>query len=965
MKYMRKLYNDIETAIRSFKYTLDIDSIVGDEVIYDTIHQVMYNNPEIFWFSYQWEYVENHSIHFRYSITKRESEEIQSRINDIIDNDFQIQYVRTLSDLEKVVYVYKWLIYNCNYNTYSAYNQSIYSVFILRNSLCTGYAKAAQYLFRLLDIECDLVYGHLTTDMAEGRHCWNLVKIENKFYHLDVCFGDPTLDKLQKGIGVPDIWRIGDVNYNMFCISSEEICNTHTVESFIPIAEESLDCQLVKKLAELPIRHRNEIKGCLLSSKGNFADVFLCTSDKGTVLKCSRQPSERCIEEYKFMDRLRNCPHLLHVKDEFCNVSDGILAIEQAVPVTDLIKSPDSCFTLKDSLTMIRDVAEAVDECYWNSVYYRDIHLNNIYKCIDGTYRLGDFGSCTWAVQVDSLLVKEIVEGDPWFVAPETFNQGVFSLSSATYSLSLILYFVLNDLTPPFWDIYPNKRAYEVRHSGRTIPPIKLSFGNDITKTINDFLEKGLAFEEGGRFRGIQEFISNIEHIIDILSERDYILIEHNDSFNCVGSTKVKGFNEDNITDYSNTSDECGEEIETDNIVTAQIECPNCHYNYEVNIIQSLVENIKPMLSSNFASGGLSVLKKDTDFMECPNCHYQSSIAECVERNKLTLPPNNKIHSHDDSIAVACGTIDLAAASRQTKGSYDETSTSSKRQFSYQPRPRKSFWKKLLNSHKQDNVVFSSIFAPSEVKRQSHMMIQLYLHLFEETYDVVEMAQAADMNAERRDYIPLQCKLRRGDKVDVQLCVYGDTLMMSDKKNLIWQGAFTKCSFDFYVPKNINVEELYCMAIISVNAAQIGEMRFITKIVEKPHELHTAVFSRQYNKIFISYAHQDEEKVKYIAKAYDAQGVDYFFDRHYLKPGDIFPMVIKEYIDSADLFILCWSANAAQSKYVELERRQALERAFPKIKPFEDAPLSIYPMSIEPHADLPEDMRDTYNFVII
>ena len=71
---------------------------------------------------------------------------------------------------------------------------------------------------------------------------------------------------------------------------------------------------------------------------------------------------------------------------------------------------------------------------------------------------------------------------------------------------------------------------------------------------------------------------------------------------------------------------------------------------------------------------------------------------------------------------------------------------------------------------------------------------------------------------------------------------------------------------------------------------------------------------------------------------------------------------IEDYINSADLFILCWSNNAAKSDYVQKERNQALDRAYPKVKPYEKAPLSICPLSIEPRAEIPEDMKSIYNF---
>ena len=258
--------------------------------------------------------------------------------------------------------------------------------------------------------------------------------------------------------------------------------------------------------------------------------------------------------------------------------------------------------------------------------------------------------------------------------------------------------------------------------------------------------------------------------------------------------------------------------------------------------------------------------------------------------------------------------------------------------------------------------VFSSIFAPAEVKPKSHMQVQVYLHLYEETEKVSLLAVESDKNAERRDYIPLQCKLKKGDKVDVVLNIYGEALLMSDKKNVVWHGSFTKCGFDYFVPKGIDVDELSCVALLSVNEVPVGEMRFITKIVEHPRVLNPEITVHKYSKVFISYSHKDESKVKFLHEGLELGSIHHFFDRKYLKAGDVFPQVIQDYINSADLFILCWSENASKSEYVQKERLQALARAFPQVQPEREAKLRIYPMSIEPRAELPSDMRDNYHF---
>lgn len=69
----------------------------------------------------------------------------------------------------------------------------------------------------------------------------------------------------------------------------------------------------------------------------------------------------------------------------------------------------------------------------------------------------------------------------------------------------------------------------------------------------------------------------------------------------------------------------------------------------------------------------------------------------------------------------------------------------------------------------------------------------------------------------------------------------------------------------------------------------------------------------------------------------------------------------KEYINSADLFILCWSKNAAESDYVTLERRHALELTYPQVD-MDKATITIHPISIEPHVDYPSDMKEVCNF---
>lgn len=273
-----------------------------------------------------------------------------------------------------------------------------------------------------------------------------------------------------------------------------------------------------------------------------------------------------------------------------------------------------------------------------------------------------------------------------------------------------------------------------------------------------------------------------------------------------------------------------------------------------------------------------------------------------------------------------------------------------------------SFWSRLFSKKNRPKSVYSSVFAPAEVAHRQHMMVQVYFHLQEETEKVKELATEADKNAERRGYEPLEVKLKKGDNVEIELSINGNTLLYNSCKSVTWQGAFVKRSFDYLVPSDIDVYELSCSVNVFVNGAIAGEMLFITNIVDTPGQLNTNIIAKPTKKLFISYSHKDIKSAERIAKIHEALGIDVFFDKHRLKAGYIYSEEISRFIQTADTFVLCWSENAAESDYVEKERKEALSLAYPQTKPREQASLRIHPYNIEPHATPPADMIEHYHF---
>lgn len=1018
-----ELYNQIESAIRNYKSSLSVPDGTGKEQIHSCIRNIMRKNPDIFWFSHQWEYIKtNNTIHFYYTISKEKSEKAKKQIEDVIQNDFNIKEVFHLSVTERIMYVYKWIALYCKYNIYSAYNQSIYSVFVYRNSVCTGYAKAAQYLLKLLGIESKLVFGTIHQAEKGSRHCWLLVKINSNWYHCDPTFADPEIDILMRKAGVEPVYGTKGLVYNYFCCDTDTIKHSRVIEdeNELPTCTSSVDYKAFQDISIHLYRNEESLKlgtkGCLLSEVGCFSKVYLWHYEKGpqSVIKVYNNDVSHNLlhHELRIMQQLSPSPHVLHAL-EVKESEDGIV-IEQATPLADLLCSHYYQLSAINFCTLLLDVLAGLQDCIKYGIYYRDIHLNNIYRTSKGKYVLGDFGSCIWIDSENATNNGGI--GSPWYSAPETYLKGFFNEQSATYGVGMLAFFLLNELLPPLWYEYGKQSLYHRVH-GQELPSPKLlekpscAFEQQLSMVIR----KSLSFKSVDRYQHLIDLENAIKQCISSVDNDDYLLISggsserlfiydrkdsnnrhlynaHTDfhtsaklslstDFQSVETKNSDLFESDNegiqieILGVEQTPTDLSEDaknslvIDGTSVVLVDIDSDSTYdiMSTDINGNGSLEQDeIVDIWDSQInmedfartAGNPFGYAESDDDFLETPVASYPSYPSK--SSYGLDSYINDRIN---DFASTAIGPMEHSSNRRITYNPQFTAEANISKDS-----PKKSIWSKMFGKGKKEKVedkAYSSVFAPAEVKRKSRMVVQVYLHLLEETEQVISLAKEAQKDAIRRDYIPLQCKLKRGDNVDVQLNIYGESLLLSEKKSLAWQGSFTKCSFDYFVPKDIDVDELCCIAFLTVNSAQVGEMRFVTQIVEQPKELHPEVFARQYKKIFISYAHQDESKVKYIARAYDAQGVDYFFDRHYLKPGDIFPLKIKEYIDSADLFILCWSANAAQSDYVDLERRQALERAFPKVKPFEEAPLSIYPMSIEPRADLPIDMRDTYNFEVI
>lgn len=884
--------------------------VLNQEATQDEVRKAirifMRKHPEIFWFSHQYRFDESSStLYLKYNFIPKKKDFFSKEIDNAVSFVFQPDGLKNLSELEKVTYIYKWIINNTTYNEYSSFNQTIYSVLINRNSVCTGYAKTAQYLLSILGIESELVFGKFHADMSDGgRHGWNIVKIDGDWYHVDFCLADPTLKYLLNKDESPI--EFDGLLWNYFCKPTEYILRNRSIE----FLEQYPDCnkEILKRFKIALAKPLRQLAVCK-SDSGSTAKVYLDSFNKNQVIKISRHDSSLIENEYRILNQLDGCKHVIQLIDH----NDNRLVLEQLTPWSELLNSHYYHLSEEQLKNTLIQLAEGLIECKEKSITYSDIHYNNVFITKNGLYKWGDFGiaypsTLDGGMPLNMFGDDGIAIGRRWFMAPETYKDGIFTESSAIYSLAMLAYFVMNDMRPPFMsnevsEIY----ALQKYLSGNVIqPPVHSSSFESLSRLICDILNSDL-ITRPNTFDALISLLKSGRHIISNDSVDQVVLIPNQDC----EFTLIEDNNE-GCWDIANSQSHDGTLNDYDSFDrTMRGLCSSESAMCDSDDFATSV------ISSTSPESWNDEYNQDTDSF-AQTCGFRPSPVPRATFHRSESTPNKKT---DLAVGAVAGAVDLG------------------------------------NNVEKTDDISTCLYAPSEVLPNKSFIVRVYMYLPYEQESVDSKVKEIDPKAVKKEYKPLDLPVKIGDKLTVQLDLSDGVECKNTTKTVVWRGHYTDCSF---LAKLIDStqESIEGTAYVFVNDVPAGEMLFSIDVVEtKPRELYTEVDSHRFSKIFISYSHQDESQVRGIAEGCRMLGKDYFFDRHSLQPGDIFKDKILNYIENADLFVLCWSKNAAESEWVQIEREYAM-RLIREGK----STLSIYPLCLRPEAPLPLDMSEKYNF---
>ncbi|NBJ64051.1 hypothetical protein D5266_02480 [bacterium c-19] len=211
----QELENRIKEALLTGKTSIDIDDLQIDRSLYN-INSLIYFSPYLsngidIACYYSLSVNQYTMIKITNSMTPTQTKAYIASVDAELD-EILSQINSTMSDEQKALVIHDYLVYEYEYDydnlTAGTLPEDSYrsgGLIMNRTGVCQAYAYAFYYLMSKFNIEC------YVTSSDSMNHAWNIIKIQDAYYHVDCTFDDPVRD------------RLGQVEHNYFLCSDTVI----------------------------------------------------------------------------------------------------------------------------------------------------------------------------------------------------------------------------------------------------------------------------------------------------------------------------------------------------------------------------------------------------------------------------------------------------------------------------------------------------------------------------------------------------------------------------------------------------------------------------------------------------------------------------------------------------------------------------------------------------------------------
>jgi transglutaminase/protease-like cytokinesis protein 3 len=240
----RKYYDVILQGLHDRKESIDISGLkLPKSNLRKLWHGVMHDHPEIQWAAcYRVGYQTSRdgtvaTILPNYWTDPQEQQRRHQAVEQVVPEYLEGITPET-GDFDTALQIYINMARRMDYDTLALERQerrrhqpehevddlrTLYGALVQRKPVCVGYANAYAYLLRKAGLEAFVVVGDCH---GGGGHAWNIARLENKYYHVDVTWGDGSNTK-------PGVGR-DEPSFAYFALTDKDIRLTRSIERMPP-----------------------------------------------------------------------------------------------------------------------------------------------------------------------------------------------------------------------------------------------------------------------------------------------------------------------------------------------------------------------------------------------------------------------------------------------------------------------------------------------------------------------------------------------------------------------------------------------------------------------------------------------------------------------------------------------------------------------------------------------------------
>ena len=222
---LHEAYREIYVRIMQNQDSGDFMTKISVDDFWRVYYAVLADHPEIFWIGTSAQVEESGltgsvvSYKLETAVPVEARNSMREKLEEAADACIS-QISPEASTYEKIKFVYEYLINTVEYDSGGADSQNIQSALLYHASVCAGYSKAFQYILNRMGLFCTYITGKIKNG---GDHGWNMVRIQDTYYYVDVTWGDPVFANQVDSMDSGNV-----MNYNYLCCTENDLFKTHT-----------------------------------------------------------------------------------------------------------------------------------------------------------------------------------------------------------------------------------------------------------------------------------------------------------------------------------------------------------------------------------------------------------------------------------------------------------------------------------------------------------------------------------------------------------------------------------------------------------------------------------------------------------------------------------------------------------------------------------------------------------------